>query len=338
METTKPEVPAEVEQAIATLIRWAGDDPDREGLLETPDRVVRSYEEFFRGYNEDPREMLQRTFEEVEGYDEVVMLRDIRLESHCEHHMVPIIGRAHVAYLPEGRVVGISKLARLVEALGPMLAEGDGWRRPLADGIVYLAAAVLAVPLAKLLGLGSVIGYLAAGIVIGPFGLGLVSDPSAMLHFAEFGVVLMLFLVGLELEPRRLWALRQPIFGWGGAQLIGSSLLIMGLAVLMGAPWRLALVGALALAMSSTAIGLAVLNERNLMSTTAGQSVLSVALLQDIAAIPILAVVPLLAAGGGAHDGGGWLGVLTWAVVLPLLAHALAARTMRLSANRKDIQ
>src|SRR5262247_2765605 len=106
----------EAEAAVRTLIRWAGDNPDREGLLGTPDRVVRSYEEFFGGYDEDPAEMLQRTFEEVEGYDEVVMLRDIRLESHCEHHMVPIIGKVHIGYLPDRRVVGISKLARVVDA------------------------------------------------------------------------------------------------------------------------------------------------------------------------------------------------------------------------------
>jgi GTP cyclohydrolase I len=106
---------AEAEAAVRTLIRWAGDDPDREGLLGTPDRVARSYEEFFAGYADDPVEILQRTFEEVEGYDEMVVLRDIRLESHCEHHMVPIIGKAHVAYLPDRRVVGISKLARIVE-------------------------------------------------------------------------------------------------------------------------------------------------------------------------------------------------------------------------------
>jgi GTP cyclohydrolase I len=106
----------EAEEAVRTLIRWAGDNPEREGLVGTPDRVVRSYEEFFGGYDEDPAEMLQRTFEEVEGYDEVVMLRDIRLESHCEHHMVPIIGRVHIGYLPDRRVVGISKLARVVDA------------------------------------------------------------------------------------------------------------------------------------------------------------------------------------------------------------------------------
>jgi len=106
----------EAESAIRTLIRWAGDNPDREGLLDTPKRVAKSYLEFFRGYGEDPVAMLERTFEEVEGYDEIVLLRDIRLESHCEHHMVPIIGRAHVAYLPHRRVVGISKLARVVDA------------------------------------------------------------------------------------------------------------------------------------------------------------------------------------------------------------------------------
>ena len=103
------------EEAVRTLIRWAGDDPDREGLIGTPDRVVRAYEEFFAGYNDDPQEILLRTFEEIEGYDEMVVLRDIRVEAHCEHHMVPIIGRAHVAYLPDKRVVGISKLARVVE-------------------------------------------------------------------------------------------------------------------------------------------------------------------------------------------------------------------------------
>src|SRR5258708_6207489 len=106
----------EAEAAVRTLIRWAGDDPEREGLAGTPDRVVRSYEEFFAGYDQDPRDMLQRTFEEVEGYDEVVVLRDIRIESHCEHHMVPIIGKVHVGYLPDKRVVGISKLARVVDA------------------------------------------------------------------------------------------------------------------------------------------------------------------------------------------------------------------------------
>jgi glutathione-regulated potassium-efflux system ancillary protein KefC len=173
--------------------------------------------------------------------------------------------------------------------------------------LIYLGAAVLAVPLARLLGLGSIIGYLAAGIAIGPWGLKLVTDPAAMLQFAEFGVVLMLFLVGLELEPRRLWALRRPIFGWGSAQLIGSSLLIGLAALAFGLHWPVAVVAGFALAMSSTAIGLSVLNERNILPTTAGQSVLSVSLFQDIMAIPILAVIPLLAGGAAAAGGNSWL-------------------------------
>ena len=112
---TKSASRAEAEAAVRTLIRWAGDDPDREGLRATPSRVVRAYEEWFAGYKDDPREYLKRTFEETGGYDEVVVLRDIRFESHCEHHMAPIIGRVHIGYLPRNRVVGISKLARLVE-------------------------------------------------------------------------------------------------------------------------------------------------------------------------------------------------------------------------------
>jgi len=106
----------EAESAVRTLIRWAGDDPDREGLLGTPSRVVRAYEEWFAGYDEDPSDYLKRTFEEVAGYDEIVLLRDVRFVSHCEHHMAPIIGRVHIGYLPRNRVVGISKLIRLVDA------------------------------------------------------------------------------------------------------------------------------------------------------------------------------------------------------------------------------
>jgi GTP cyclohydrolase I len=106
---------AEAEQAVMTLIRWAGEDPDREGLIDTPARVARAYREWFAGYDEDPDEWLQRTFEEIAGYDEMVLLRDVRFVSHCEHHLAPIVGRAHLAYLPHKRVVGISKLARVVE-------------------------------------------------------------------------------------------------------------------------------------------------------------------------------------------------------------------------------
>ncbi|HSI58783.1 MAG TPA: glutathione-regulated potassium-efflux system protein KefC [Ideonella sp.] len=189
-------------------------------------------------------------------------------------------------------------------------ANGAGW---LQLSLVYLGAAVLAVPLARLAGLGSIIGYLAAGILIGPWGLKLVTDPQEMLHFAEFGVVLMLFLIGLELEPKRLWSLRRPIFGWGSVQMFGSALLLWGAALAAGLDWRLALVGALGLALSSTAIGLGVVNERNLMSTSSGQTILSVSLLQDIAAIPVLALVPLLAISAdgsahAAHGGSAWLG------------------------------
>src|SRR6185312_6757927 len=111
----------EAEAAVRTLLRWAGDDPGREGLLDTPSRVVRAYEEWFSGYDADPEEMLQRTFEEVEGYDEMVVLRDIRFESYCEHHLAPIIGKAHIAYLPKNRVIGISKLARILEAYAKRL-------------------------------------------------------------------------------------------------------------------------------------------------------------------------------------------------------------------------
>ena len=111
----------DAEAAVRTLMRWAGDDPSREGLLETPNRVVRAYEEFFAGYDADPADMLSHTFEETDGYDEMVLLRNVTFESHCEHHMVPIIGVAHVAYIPEHRVVGISKLARVVEAFAKRL-------------------------------------------------------------------------------------------------------------------------------------------------------------------------------------------------------------------------
>ncbi len=118
--TGRPER-AEVEAAIRTIIRWAGDDPDREGLIETPARVTRALEEFFSGYDDDPAAVLQKSFEEIDGYDEMVILRDVRFESHCEHHIAPIIGRAAVAYVPRGRVVGISKLARVVQAFARRL-------------------------------------------------------------------------------------------------------------------------------------------------------------------------------------------------------------------------
>ena len=142
---------AEAEEAIRTLIRWAGDDPEREGLLGTPDRVVRAYREFFSGYDEDPVALLHRTFEETDGYDEIVVLKDIRFESHCEHHIAPIIGRVHIGYLPRARVVGISKLVRLVDVYArrlqvqeKMTAEIaaclDSVLKPFGVGVVVEAA------------------------------------------------------------------------------------------------------------------------------------------------------------------------------------------------------
>ena len=171
------------------------------------------------------------------------------------------------------------------------MAQAPVW---LTYGFTYLAAAVIAVPIARALGLGAIIGYLAAGIAIGPWGLSLVSNVQDILHFAEFGVVLMLFLVGLELQPGRLWSMRRPIFGLGTAQMLGCALLLWAGAWALGLPWRVALVGALGLALSSTAIALQVINERNLMRTDSGQKAFSILLFQDVAAIPILALLPLL--------------------------------------------
>ncbi len=119
--TTGRPTQEEAEEAVRTLILWAGDDPDREGLLETPARVARSYNEFYAGYDQDPEQVLMKTFEEAGGYDEMVLIRDIAVDSHCEHHMVPISGKAHVAYIPNNRVVGISKLARVVEIFSKRL-------------------------------------------------------------------------------------------------------------------------------------------------------------------------------------------------------------------------
>ena len=165
----------------------------------------------------------------------------------------------------------------------------------LINTFIYLSAAVVAVPLSKALGLGSIIGYLAAGIAIGPWGLGLVTNVQDILHFAEFGVVLMLFLVGLELEPKRLWSMRRPIFGFGSAQVLACTLAVSAGALAMGWPWQTALVAGLGLSLSSTAIALQVLNERNLMPTSSGHAGFSILLFQDVAAIPILALLPLLA-------------------------------------------
>lgn len=132
--TKKPDR-KEAEQAVRTLIEWLGEDPDRDGLRETPSRVVNAYEEYYKGYEEDPEDILKKTFEEIEGYDEMIVLRGIRFESHCEHHMAPIIGRAWVAYLPQGRVVGISKLARLVNAYAKRMQIQEKMTAQIANAI-----------------------------------------------------------------------------------------------------------------------------------------------------------------------------------------------------------
>jgi GTP cyclohydrolase I len=131
---------AEAEAAVRTLIRWAGDDPDREGLLDTPKRVAKSYRELFAGYGQDPREYLERTFEEVGGYDELVVLSDIRVVSFCEHHMLPVVGRAHVGYLPTNRVVGISKLARVVQGFSRRLQIQEKLTAEIAEAIQEVLA------------------------------------------------------------------------------------------------------------------------------------------------------------------------------------------------------
>ncbi|HBF51510.1 MAG TPA: glutathione-regulated potassium-efflux system protein KefC, partial [Massilia sp.] len=177
----------------------------------------------------------------------------------------------------------------------------------LTNALIYLAAAVVAVPLAKRLGLGAVLGYLLAGMAIGPWGLQLVKDVEDILHFSEFGVVLLLFLIGLELEPDRLWSLRRQIFGWGTAQVLLVAAALFGAALLVGIEWHTALIAALGLSLSSTAIALATLGERNLMGTPAGQAGFALLLFQDIAAIPMIALVPVLGvAVADSAQAGGW--------------------------------
>ncbi|MEO6741438.1 MAG: monovalent cation:proton antiporter-2 (CPA2) family protein [Chthoniobacteraceae bacterium] len=173
----------------------------------------------------------------------------------------------------------------------------------LFQAFVYLLAAVIAVPIAKRLGLGSVLGYLLAGVAIGPSALNLAGGAKDVMHFAEFGVVMMLFLIGLELRPALLWRMRGPILGMGGLQMLGTSLAVLVIALLAGRPWREALAVGLIVAMSSTAIILQSLAEKNLLKTRGGQSCFSVLLFQDIAVIPLLALLPLLAMNGGSAPG-----------------------------------
>ncbi|MCX2759555.1 glutathione-regulated potassium-efflux system protein KefB [Vibrio cyclitrophicus] len=176
----------------------------------------------------------------------------------------------------------------------------------LQSSVIFLAAAVVAVPIAQRAGLGSVLGYLLAGVAIGPWGLGLISDVEAILHFSEFGVVLLLFLIGLELNPKKLWQMRAPILGLGGAQVLITTLIITAIACLFGLTWQTSLVIGMGLALSSTAIALRVIEERELGGKEAGQSGFAVLLFQDIAVIPMLAVLPLLAG----NTGGSWADML----------------------------
>jgi glutathione-regulated potassium-efflux system ancillary protein KefC len=176
--------------------------------------------------------------------------------------------------------------------------------------LVFLFAAVAAVPLARRLGLGAVLGYLLAGVAIGPWAFGLVTNVESILHFSEFGVVMMMFVIGLELEPRKLWALRRSIFGYGGAQMAACALAIGLAAVALGLSWQAALVAGLGLALSSTAIALATLSERNLFGTPAGVASFGILLFQDMAAIPMIALLPMLAVSGAGDAGvaADWLG------------------------------
>ena len=197
---------------------------------------------------------------------------------------------------------------------------------PLFEAFVYLVAAVAVVPVAKRLGLGAVLGYLIAGALLGPAALGLVGSAGGedVLHFAEFGVVMMLFVVGLELEPALLWRLRAPILGLGGLQVVGTATAVAGVALALGLRWQAAVAVGLTLALSSTAIVLQTLAEKGLLKTEGGQSTFSVLLFQDIAVIPILAVFPLLAPARGAASGGGAAESATWVSGLPGWAHTLA--------------
>ncbi len=168
---------------------------------------------------------------------------------------------------------------------------------PLLAALVYLGAAVVFVPVAVRLRLGSVLGYLAAGCVIGPFGLGLIRDVESIGHLAELGVVLMLFLIGLELEPNRLWEMRRSVFGFGSAQMLSSGALLVASGLAVGLPWRAAVIAGLAVALSSTAIALATMKERGLVASPMGRAAFGILLFQDIAAIPLVGIVPLLSGG-----------------------------------------
>jgi glutathione-regulated potassium-efflux system ancillary protein KefC len=202
--------------------------------------------------------------------------------------------------------------------------------------VLYLGAAVVFVPLARRFGLGSVLGYLAAGCVIGPFGFGFVGDVQSIMHFAEFGVVLMLFVIGLELDPRRLWTMRQDVFQGGAMQLALCGAGLSGLSIALGIPWRGALVSGLALALSSTAIAVQTMNERALMNSTLGRKTFAILLFQDIAAIPLIGIVPLLSEQPDQGGGEGWIGaakVLAAIVIVIFIGRYLTRPALRMVAR-----
>jgi glutathione-regulated potassium-efflux system protein KefC len=208
----------------------------------------------------------------------------------------------------------------------------------LLNVVVFLAAAVICVPIAARLKLGSVLGYLAAGCIIGPFGLGLIQDPEATLHFAEIGVVLMLFVIGLELDPAHLWTLRRAVFGGGSLQLVSAAIPLGLGALALGLPWQAALVTGLALGLSSTAVSMQTMTEKNLLTAPVGRSAFAVLLFQDIAAIPLLALVPLLAEPvAGARMGSSWLSaakVLGAVLVVFVIGRFLTRPILRILARQ----
>ncbi|MGL5552214.1 MAG: cation:proton antiporter, partial [Plesiomonas shigelloides] len=172
------------------------------------------------------------------------------------------------------------------------------------DVILFLSAAVIAVPLARKAGIGAVLGYLLAGMAIGPWGLRLINDVEAVLHFSELGVVLLLFIIGLELNPGKLWQMRRPIFGLGALQVLLTAGLLIGLLLLLGFSWQSALISGLGLAMSSTAMGLQLMREYGMTRNDGGQSGFAILLFQDMAVVPVLALIPMLAV--GASDTTDW--------------------------------
>jgi Kef-type K+ transport system membrane component KefB len=202
----------------------------------------------------------------------------------------------------------------------------------LMQALVYLGAAVISVPIAKRLGLGSVLGYLIAGVVIGPFALSLVGEQTDIMKFAEFGVVILLFLIGLEVQPSTLWDMRKAIFGFGGAQVIGTSLAIAGVSMLLGLPWQTALAVGMVLAMSSTAIVLQTLDEKGLRQGPVGRAAFGILLLQDLAVIPMFALLPTLATIAPAvHEAAGGHGGASLVAHLP--SWAQGCRCWRPSAS-----